>query len=76
MWYQCLNEYLIKKEYKNDPICPCMFIKKLKTEFVMIVVFVDNMNLIETPKKLSKTAKYLRREFEVKDLGKTKRCLG
>ena len=34
------------------------------------------MNLIGTPKKLSQTAEYLKKEFEVKDLGKTKLCLG
>ena len=30
------------------------------------------MNLIGTPKELMKTTKYLKNEFEVKDLGKTK----
>ena len=34
------------------------------------------MNLIGTPEQLSKTAEYLKKEFEVKDLGKTKLCLG
>ena len=33
------------------------------------------MNLIRTPKKLSKITEYLK-EFEDKDLGKTKLCLG
>ena len=28
MWYQRLSEYLIKERYMNDPICPCVFIKK------------------------------------------------
>ena len=31
MWYQRLSEYLIKERYMNDPICPCVFIKKSKT---------------------------------------------
>ena len=26
MWYNRLSEYLLKKGYKNDPICPCIFI--------------------------------------------------
>ena len=34
------------------------------------------MNLIGTPGELQKTAEYLKREFEMKDLGKTKYCLG
>ena len=27
MWYNRLSEYLLKKGYKNDPICPYIFIK-------------------------------------------------
>ena len=33
-------------------------------------------NLIETPEKFTKTANYLKNEFEIKDIGKTKFCLG
>ena len=28
MWYNRLSEYLIKKGYINDVICPCIFIEK------------------------------------------------
>ncbi|XP_021809139.1 uncharacterized protein LOC110752729 [Prunus avium] len=34
------------------------------------------MNLIGTPQEIIKTAEYLKGEFEMKDLGKTKYCLG
>ena len=34
------------------------------------------MNLIRTFEELSKTVEYLKKEFKVKDLGKTKLCLG
>ena len=76
MWYQRLSEYLIKERYVNDPICPCVFIKKSETGFSIVAVYVDDINLIGTPEKLAKTAEYLKKEFEVKDLGKTKLCLG
>ena len=66
----------MKEGYKNDPICPCVFIKKSKIVFAIIAVYVNDMNLIETPEELSKTIEYLKKEFEVKDLGKTKLCLG
>ncbi|KAI3451646.1 hypothetical protein Pfo_008311 [Paulownia fortunei] len=75
MWYHRLSEYLIKESYKNDPICPYIFIKRLDTEFAIIAVYVDAMNLIGTPKELANVAEYLKKEFEVKDLGKTKLCL-
>ena len=41
----------------------------------MIAIYVDDMNLIETPKELSKIVEYLKK-FEVKNLGKIKLCLG
>ena len=53
-----------------------MFIKKSEIGFAIIAVYADDMNLIGTPKELSKTVEYLKKEFEVKDLGKTKFCLG
>ncbi|EOY31589.1 Uncharacterized protein TCM_038538 [Theobroma cacao] len=76
MRYQHLSDYQIKEGYKNNSICPCVFIKKSKIGFVMVVVYVDNMNLIRTLEKLSKTTEYLKKEFEVKDFGKIKLCLG
>ena len=76
MWYNRLSEYLLKERYVNNPICPCVFIKKSETRFAIIVVYVDDVNLVGTPKKLTKTAEYLKKEFEMKDLGKTKFCIG
>ena len=55
MWYNCLNEYLLKEGYANNPICPCIFIKKLEIGFSIIAVYVDDLNLIETPEELTKT---------------------
>ena len=28
MWYNRPSEYLLKEGYANNPICPCIFIKK------------------------------------------------
>ena len=44
MWYNRLSEYLIKEGYKNDPICSCIFIKRFGSEFVIIAVYVDDLN--------------------------------
>ena len=76
MWYKCLSEYLLKEGYVNNLICPCIFIKKSEIGFAIIVVYVDDLNLIGTPEELTKTTKYMKKEFEIKDLGKTKFCLG
>ena len=75
MWYNRLSEYLLKEGYMNNPICPCIFIKKLEIGFAIIAVYVDNLNIVGTPKELTRTTNYLKKEFEMKDLGKTKFCL-
>ena len=75
MWYNCLNEYLLKEGYVNNPIYPCIFIKKLEIGFAIMVVYVDDLNLVGTPKELTRITNYLKNEFEMKDLGKTKFCL-
>ena len=76
MWYNRLSHYLLKEGYVNNSICLCVFIKKVATEFAIIAVYVDDLNLIGTPEELIKTVDYLKKEFEMKDLGKTKYCLG
>ena len=76
IWYNRLSEYLLKEWYVNNPVCPCVFIKKSKTGLTIIVVYVDDLNLVGTPEKLTKTTNYLNKEFEMKDVGKTRYCLG
>ena len=76
MWYNRLSEYLIGKGFVNNEICPCVFIKKTSSEFAIVAVYVDDMNLIGTHDEIKETAELLKSEFEMKDLGKTKFCLG
>ena len=60
----------------NNSICPCIFIKKVAIGFAIITVYVDDLNLIGTSEELIKTTDDLKIKFEMKDLGKTKHCLG
>ena len=75
MWYNRLTEYLAKNGFKNDDICPCVFIKKTTSGFIIIAVYVDDLNIIGTPEEIPTIIKTLKEEFEMKDLGKTKFCL-
>ena len=76
MWYNRLRNYLTSKGYKNNAICPCVFIKKTTSEYVIIAVYVDDLNIIGTNKEILEVIELLKKEFEMKDLGKTKYCLG
>ena len=50
MWYNRLSKYFLKEE--NNPICPCNFIKKSKSGFVIIIIYINDLNIIGTPKPL------------------------
>ena len=71
-----LSDYLIGKVYINNVLCPCVFIKRTSSGVAVIIVYVDDMNLIGTSKEFIETAEILKKEFEMKDLGKTRYCLG
>ena len=71
-----LSDYLIGKGYKNDELCPYVFIKKTSSGFAIVTVYVDDMNVIGTLDEIRETASYLKSEFEMKDLGKTRLYLG
>jgi len=76
MWYNHLSEYLTSQGYVNNELCPYVFIKKSHYEFAIVVVYVNDMNFIGTPEELARTTVHLKLEFEMKDLGKTRYCLG
>ena len=42
----------------------------------IVAIYVDDLNLVGTLEELTKIANCLKNEFEMKDLGKTKFCLG
>jgi len=68
MWYDRLSEYLLKKWYRNDPICPCIYVKILKNEFAIIIIYVDETNIMRTLIEFTKTIDWLKKKFEMKDL--------
>lgn len=76
MWYNRLSDYLLRQGFLTNEISPCVFIKRSNSGCVIIAVYVDDLNIIGTPEEIKQTADYLKSEFEMKDLGTTKYCLG
>jgi hypothetical protein len=76
IWYNRLKEFLLNKGYSNSDDCPCVFIRKSSTGFCIISVYVDDLNIIGHAKDIVEAHNHLKKEFEMKDLGKTKFCLG
>jgi len=52
VWYNRLIKYLLKEGYRNDPICPCIYMKILENEFA--IIYVDDINIVGTPNELTK----------------------
>src|SRR5438128_11580372 len=76
MWYNRLKEFLLQKGYSNNDDCPCVFIKKSTNGFCIISVYIDDLNIIGNTQDIDEARNHLKTEFEMKDLGQTKFCLG
>jgi hypothetical protein len=76
MWYNRLKEFLLNKHYSNNDDCTCVFIRKSSTKFCIISIYVDDLKIIGAELNINEARDHLKTEFEMKDLGKTKFCLG
>lgn len=76
MWYNHISDRLLKKGYTNSEDCPCIFIQRFQNGFCIISIYVDDLNIIGTKAEVQEACEFLKSEFEMKDLGKTKFCLG
>ena len=76
MWFNRLSNFLLKRGYTKNDDCPYVFIKKSTYGFCIILVYVDDLSIIGTTRDIEEASAYLKTEFEMKDLGKTKFCLG
>jgi hypothetical protein len=76
MWFSRLSNFLLQRGYINNDDCPCVFIKKSSDGFCIISVYVNDLNIIGTIRDIEKAMAYLKTEFVMKDLGKTKFYLG
>jgi hypothetical protein len=61
MWYNRLKEFLLNKEYSNSDDCPCVFIKKSTTDFCIISVYVDDLNIIGHAKNIDEAHNHLKK---------------
>ena len=52
MWYNRLSEIPSKERIPDNDDCPCVFIQKSQTGFCIISVYVDDLNIIGSPKDI------------------------
>jgi hypothetical protein len=76
MWYQHLREFLLHHDFRHDQSLPCIFTFKNSTGFVVVAVYVEDLNLVGTPETCTYVVNLLTTQFEMKLLDKTSFCLG
>ncbi|RVW67999.1 Retrovirus-related Pol polyprotein from transposon TNT 1-94 [Vitis vinifera] len=78
-WYKCFDSYMIKIGYKRCEYDCCVYVKSLDDDssFIFLLLYVDDM-LIATKSmvEVNKLKSLLSKEFDMKDLGASKKILG
>jgi hypothetical protein len=54
MWYNRLYEYLIKEGYRFNVISSYVYIKKIISDFTIITVNVNDLNIIRFSEEIKK----------------------
>jgi hypothetical protein len=75
-WYHHLRSFLTKQGFTCDQALPCIFVLRKDSNYVILAVYVDDINLVGHPKMCSEVEHMLIQKFEMKLLGKTCFCLG
>ena len=76
MWYKHLQDFLLHHQCQHDQTLPCLFTLEDKTGFVIIAVYVDDLNLVCTPNTCSCAMSLLTTQTKMKLLGNNTFCLG
>lgn len=76
MWYHLFRDFLISHGFIHDPALPCIFTSSQNGGYVIVAVYVDNLNLIGTLKLCKHTEKLLTTQFDMKLFSKTPFCFG
>lgn len=76
IWYKRFRAEMLNLDFINDDLAPCLFLKQVDTEFLVLALYVDDVNIFGTPHLVSKTIQKLKGIFDMKLLGKPNLCLG
>ena len=76
MWYKHLHDFLLFHKFQHDQVLPCLFTLKDTSGFVIIAIYVDDLNLVGTTATCDHAIQLLTNHFEMKKLGQTTFCLG
>lgn len=75
-WYKLFKAEMLTLDFINDDIAPCLFLKHIGKEFVIISIYVDDINIFGTKSLTLQTIDTLKNIFEMRDIGSPTYCLG
>ena len=76
-WYQRLNDHMKKNGFKNTEADQCMYYKINDKEYTVIALYVDDLIVMaKTKDDINQVSKQLKQDFDMKELGEVKYCLG
>lgn len=77
-WYKRFDAHMIKHGYIRSSYDTCVYYKEYKKgKFIYLLLYVDDMLIACKDKsEIEKTKDFLKKEFEMKELGDAKKILG
>jgi hypothetical protein len=76
-WNMRLHEHMIKHGFKRTDADHCVYIRSEGKEYVVIVIYVDDLIVMaKTKTSIDEICKQLKNDFDIKELGEIKYCLG
>ena len=76
MWYKHLRDFLLHYNFSHDQTLHCLFTLQHSSRFVVIAMYVDDLNLVGTPTTCQHAMNLLANQFEMKLLEQTSFWLG
>jgi hypothetical protein len=75
-WYHHLCNFLIAKGFIYNPTLPCIFTFTKDSGFIIIAIYVDDLNILGSSDLCTYAQNILTQQFDMKFLGPTTFCLG
>uniref|UniRef100_A0AAV1UD78 Reverse transcriptase Ty1/copia-type domain-containing protein n=1 Tax=Peronospora matthiolae TaxID=2874970 RepID=A0AAV1UD78_9STRA len=75
-WNNKLSQQLDDQEFKSSAADPCVFVRVTREEYIIIVIYVDDLMIsCKTKEHIASIKNSLMEDFSIKDLGDLKYCL-
>ncbi|CEG49956.1 retrotransposon ty1-copia subclass [Plasmopara halstedii] len=76
-WNMRLHDHMMQHGFKRTDADHCVYIRDQGKAYVVIIIYVDDLIVMpKTKKSIDEICKQLKNDFDIKELGEIKYCLG